>query len=219
VKINPSVVCEQVGDDVLVLDSVNSAVVTLTGDSAVLVTRLLAGETVLDTEPGVDKLLVQGVLVSESSKGLSRRSLVMSGVAVGAGGALALSLPAAANASSASLLTPEFSIPGDQPRAATNVRANPDLVLVIVIPEDEFMNAGSFPDGFILEWSFSQSFDEVYVFDFVDGDGIYRWQDVQNGVTIPPERVDGRDLTIFVRVRSGNRLSPVVEIVLFFDDL
>ena len=41
-KISPSVVCEPVGDDVIVLDSENSAVVTLTGDSAVLVTRLLA---------------------------------------------------------------------------------------------------------------------------------------------------------------------------------
>jgi hypothetical protein len=99
-KINPSVVCEQVGDDVVVLDSENSAVVTLTGDNAKIVRLVLAGENLSETEPGVAELLAQGVLVSESSSGLSRRSLVMSGAAVGVGGVVALSLPAAANASS-----------------------------------------------------------------------------------------------------------------------
>jgi len=111
-KINPSVVCELVGDDVVVLDSENSAVVTLTGDSAGVVRRILAGEKVSEGVPGVTELLASRVLVSESPSGLSRRSLVMSGAAVGVGGVLALSLPAAAGASSTisgpTLPAPEF---------------------------------------------------------------------------------------------------------------
>jgi len=111
-KINPSVVCELVGDDVVVLDSGNSAVVTLTGDSAGVVKRLLAGETVSHTEPGADELVAQGIIVSTSPNGLSRRSLVTTGAAVGAGGIFAMTLPSAANSSSpAGVTDPEVTEP------------------------------------------------------------------------------------------------------------
>ncbi len=121
-KINPSVVCELVGDDVVVLDSGNSAVVTLTGDSAKVVKRLLAGESVSATEPGVDELLSQGIILSTSPNGLSRRSLVTTGAAAGAGGIFAMTLPAAANSSSTTQVTePEVTEP--EPLDAPQFRA------------------------------------------------------------------------------------------------
>jgi hypothetical protein len=219
VRINPSVVCEQVGDDVVVLDSKNSAVVTLTGDCAVVVRRLLAAEAVSDTEPGVEELFAQGVLVSESSKGLSRRSLVMSGVAVGAGGVLALSLPAAANASSASLLTPEFAV-SNNPGDGSYWGDVANEFFAIVIAEDDFTNDDRFPEGFILEWSFAESFDEFYEFTFIAVDSKYEWENPNpdpgpNQLTVPAPNVDGsNNLSIWVRVRFESEESPIVPIVL-----
>jgi hypothetical protein len=220
VKINPSVVCEQVGDDVVVLDSENSAVLTLTGDSAAVVRRLLAGETVSDTEPGLQELLAQGVLVSESSKGLSRRSLVMSGMAVGAGGVLALSLPAAANASSSSLLTPIFAVSLDPDDGSYWESTNEDTVVEFIkIEKVDFVNDDRFPDGFTLEWSFFSSFADPEEFE-TRGDPInrYVWDREGSGLTIPAGSLDVDDnLPIFVRVRFGSLLSPVVQIVIPLD--
>jgi hypothetical protein len=214
VKINPSVLCEQVGDDIVVLDPENSAVVTLTGDRAVVVRRLLADEAVSDTEPGVEELFAQGVLVSESSKVFSRRSLVMSGVAVGAGGVLALSLPAAANASSPAVLTPIFAVSLDPDDGSYwDGSSGNETVYRITIAKDDFVNAGDFPDGFILEWSFSESFDDPR--EFETQASRYRWDFGNDNLPILPGSLDGSDnLTIWVRVRSGSVLSPAVSILL-----
>lgn len=98
-KINPSLVCERVGDDVVVLDSEHSTVVTLTGDRANVVAQLLMGTSVHRSMPGVAELVKQGVLLDEEGN-LSRRTLVTTGAVIGAGGVVAMSLPATANASS-----------------------------------------------------------------------------------------------------------------------
>jgi len=229
VKINPSVVCELVGDDAVVLDPENSAVVTLTGDSAVVVRRLLAGDTVSDTEPGVDKLLRQGIVLAASSNGLSRRSLVATGAAVGAGGIFALSLPAAANSSSPggvtelpppsepSLLRPEFTVSLDSEDGSYwESTANDTIVELIRIDKNDFRNDDKFPDGFILEWSFFSSFTDPEEF-VPRGEPIdeYVWDREENGLTIPGGILDGSlNLTIWVRVRSGTQLSPAVSILL-----
>jgi len=164
-KINSSVVCELVGDDVVVLDSENSAVVTLTGDSAKAVKRVLAGEKVSHTEPGVDELLSQGIILSTSPNGLSRRSLVTTGVAVGAGGIFALSLPAAANSSSPAQVTePEVIEP-------EKLDAPQFIALTQTWDRDDWYRAAYIDSGeAYLDTKFIENFDEnlTYEFRFAD---------------------------------------------------
>ena len=99
-KIKPSIVCEEVGDDVVVLDSQSQSVVSVSGVGGSVIKRMLAGEPVGKDEPGVSELVDQGILVTEESNTVSRRTLMVSGAAMGAGGIVALSLPGVAMASS-----------------------------------------------------------------------------------------------------------------------
>jgi len=181
-KTNPNVVCEQVGNDVLVLDPENLAVVTLTGDSAGVVKRLLAGDNVSDTEPGVDELLSQGIIVSTSLNGLSRRSLLTTGAAVGAGGIFALSLPAAANSSSTAEVTgpekldaPQFrALHGDLDEWGPPGDWDYDEWLKVTeyggnFVEIQVQYIANFDESLIYEFSVPGSEDTFYVLEFDSG--------------------------------------------------
>jgi len=230
-KINPNVVCEQVGNDVLVLDSENSAVVTLTGDSAAVVRRLLTGESVSESDSGVDELLTEGVLVSESSSGVSRRSLVMSGAAVGVGGVLALSLPAAASAaSSPGLLTPVFTTMAGQTYISDEVDGNsqPDLggtnpgrlyqFAGFEFEAVRFDNRGEFPAGTVLQWSFSSSGGQFR--DFTEDAGTYSWDNGGVNLDIPEANlIIGQNfLKVFIRAAADGLLSDAVEVQFLWED-
>ena len=227
-KINPSVVCELVGDDVVVLDSENSAVVTLTGDSAGVVRRVLAGGKVSEGVPGVTELLSSGVLVSESSSGLSRRSLVMSGAAVGVGGVLALSLPAAASASSSpGLLTPVFTTMAGQTYISDQVDGNATGLGGTTIGQLSFFrfdavrfdNRADFPLETILQWSFSPSGGQFR--DYTEANERYSWDNGGVNLDIPEANVnpDKRDhFTVFIRAAADGLFSDAVEVEFFWDD-
>ena len=230
-KINPSVVCELVGDDVVVLDSENSAVVTLTGDGAGVVRRVLAGDKVSESDSGVDELLAQGVLVSESPNGLSRRSLVMSGAAVGFGGALALSLPAAASASSSpGLLTPIFTtiagrtyisdeVDGNA-RSGTGVTNSGRLNQFAAFEFEavRFDNRGEFPPGTVLQWSFSSSGGQFR--DYTEAAGTYSWNNNNVYLDIPEANlIIGQNfLKVFIRATADGLFSDAVEVQFLWDD-
>jgi hypothetical protein len=234
-KINPSLVCELVGDDVVFLDPEKSAVVTLTGDSAVVVRRLLAGDTVSDTEPGVDKLLSQRIVIAPSSSGLSRRSLVATGAAVGAGGIFALSLPAAANSSSPgepiepspqlSLPAPEFEL-SDSTYWYGYSDQGDDFVEYIQIVKVDLKNQSDYDslEEYTLEWGFFEESPDEGWEEFDDEATRWVWDEDRGRVGSSPllspkdNWDDGnRELTIWVRVRSGSQLSPAVELVLSED--
>jgi len=203
VKINPSVVCEQVGDDVVVLDSENSAVLTLTGDSAAVVRRLLAGETISDTEPGLQELLAQGVLVVESSKGPSRRGLLLAGASVAVGTVVALSLPSAAMAASAGLPAPILT-PDGLGRVGFIGLSSPAGIQVI-------SQVGFFKVNFDFNPSFDYevSFDNVtYILLNIDtGDDLLTFD-----TGSPPYA--GGDVTVFLRAKQGAQVSVGVQAVL-----
>lgn len=203
-KINPSVVCEQVGDDVVVLDSENSAVLTLTGDSAAVVRRLLAGETVSDTEPGLQELLAQGVLVVESSKGPSRRGLLVAGASLAAGSVVALSLPNAAMAASAGLPAPILSPDGNGRVGFTSLSTTSDKIDFISLV---FVSKVNF--------NFNPSFDYEFSFDNVTYFllNIETDDELVSDDTGDSPWVSG-DVTGFLRARQGDQVSVGVQAVL-----
>jgi hypothetical protein len=230
-KINPNVVCELVGDDVVVLDPENLAVVTLAGDSAGVVRRVLAGEKVSEGDSGVDELLAQGVLVSESSIGLSRRSLVMSGAAVGVGGAFALSLPAAASASSSpGLLTPVFTTMAGKTYISDKVDGNAQSGPGVTnsgslnqfagfeFEAVRFDNRGEFPAGTVLQWSFSSSGGQFR--DFTEASGKYSWDNGGVNLDIPEANlIIGQNfLKVFIRAAADGLLSDAVEVQFLWED-
>lgn len=85
--------CEEIGDDVVVLDGESQSVLTVSGVGAAVFKRMLAGELVREDELGVAELVAQGIIVAEVASTVSRRTLIVSGAAMGAGGIVALSLP------------------------------------------------------------------------------------------------------------------------------
>ena len=99
VRLAPDVICELVGDQVVVLIPARSEVISLSGAQAEIVQRLQERQTLSRSDDAyVRDLIEAGVVVA----GISRRSLfVGSGLVVGAG-ITAMSLPAVAASSSAS---------------------------------------------------------------------------------------------------------------------
>jgi hypothetical protein len=97
VRLVSGVVVEPVGDDCVVMTPQNTDVLRLTGDTATLLTRVIAGEPVDHTSDTVTELARLGV-VELSNAGMSRRGLITAGAA-GAGIAI-LAMPSVAAASS-----------------------------------------------------------------------------------------------------------------------
>jgi hypothetical protein len=95
VSLAAGVVVEHVGDDVLVMVPDTTTVYTLSGDQAHLITRIVAGEKIPQTD-ATKELLQLGVLTPNS--GVSRRGVLTAG-ALGAG-IVMLAMPSVAVASS-----------------------------------------------------------------------------------------------------------------------
>lgn len=223
-KVNPNIVCEQVGDEIVVLDSGSSSVVSITGHNATVVKRMLAGELVGEDEPGVSELRAQGILIDETSGGLSRRSLMMGGVAIGAGGVLALSLPSAAHASSVSLLpAPVFTPDGVNNYVGDSDWSTSDNPIVLKknvrINQARFTNENDFVDfaPISLQWSFSPNDGFNQEFSLTGTNYIWTNPQVPDQPEVPPANIVGNRLKLFLRVRSGTLVSPSVE-ALFEDD-
>lgn len=105
VKLSEGVVVEQVGQDMVVLVH-DSNVVTLTGQAADVVGRVVAGEPVDASSEAVAALVDAGVLSVQ--KGLSRRSVVRWGVVAGGVGVSTLALPSVAAAASPTFVSGGF---------------------------------------------------------------------------------------------------------------
>ena len=97
----PGVLVENFGDNVMVSLPDRSEVLSLTGDMAEIVVALRDGEEVSPNNgDALTELERRGVITLADSKGVSRRQILTAGAAGVTGGVLALSLPAAAAASS-----------------------------------------------------------------------------------------------------------------------
>ena len=97
----PGVLVENVGDNVMVSLPDHSEVLSLTGDMAEIVVALRDGEEVSPNNgDALTELERRGVITLADSKGVSRRQILTAGAAGVTGGVLALSMPAAAAASS-----------------------------------------------------------------------------------------------------------------------
>ena len=97
----PGVLVENVGDNVMVSLPDHSEVLSLTGDMAEIVVALRDGEEVSPSNgEALAELERRGVITLSYSKGVSRRQILTAGAAGVTGGVLALSMPAAAAASS-----------------------------------------------------------------------------------------------------------------------
>ena len=97
----PGVLVENFGDNVMVSLPDRSEVLSLTGDMAEIVVALRDGEEVSPNNgDALTELERRGVITLSESSGLSRRQILTAGAAGVTGGVLALSMPAAAAASS-----------------------------------------------------------------------------------------------------------------------
>jgi hypothetical protein len=237
VKTRSNLVCEEMGNDVVVLDSESQSVLSVSGTGASVIKRVLAGELVEDNEPGVSKLVAQGILVTEGESTVSRRTLMVSGAAMGAGGVLALSLPGAAMASSqlvappspspspSLLKTPVFTThDGGRFINRRNVTWDqiPDQLTRLRFDAERLDNPGDYGDDFEdfeLEWSFSET-GTYRAFDFLVGDPAqFQWDADEDDGQIPIKLSDDPGLaadpleevdglyTIFIRVRVGGLVS------------
>ena len=224
-KIRSNLVCEEMGNDVVVLDSGLQSVVSVSGVGASVIKRLLAGEPLGEDEPGVAELVAQGILVTEEPNAVSRRTLMVSGAAIGAGGIVALSLPGVAMASSSpGLATPVFTnVPGeDYVSASVSDEGGGDTELQIRrlrIGIDRFDNRDSFPSSALLEWSFTSS----GVFrEFVAEEGLNRYQWGSNAepyVEVPfANQLDNDRFTVVLRMRLADQVSATVEVVFLGSD-
>jgi hypothetical protein len=122
--VNERFVYEQVGHEFLVLDAEGGAVVRVEGDEAVVLQRIINGQEVEDAfSSSVQRLLELGV-VTESTRGVSRRTALGLGATAVASGFAVMAMPSAAYAASACV----FSLSG---RANTN-GTNPFVVKVTI---------------------------------------------------------------------------------------
>ena len=97
----PGVLVENVGDNVMVSLPDQPEVLSLTGDMAEIVVAIRDGEEVSPNNgDALTELERRGVITLADSKGVSRRQILNAGAAGVTGGVLALSMPAAAAASS-----------------------------------------------------------------------------------------------------------------------
>ena len=98
---NSRFVYEQVGHEFLVLDAEGGTVVRVEGDEAVVLQRIINGQEVEDAlSSGVQRLLELGV-VTESTRGVSRRTALGLGATAVASGFAVMAMPSAAYAASA----------------------------------------------------------------------------------------------------------------------
>jgi hypothetical protein len=215
---------------VVLLHGESQSVLAISGVGASVIKRLLAGEPVGEDEPGVAELVNQGILVTEESNTVSRRILMVSGAAMGAGGIVALSLPVAAFASStpALLATPVFTtVEGETRINRRNIGRDDadDQLTRLRFDAVRLDNPEVFGPGFTLEWSFSMS-GEYREFTL---SGIqYEWEadqdDSQSGyVKLPDDPgLSPNDAfgfyTIFIRVREGDLVSAPVAVVFEYLD-
>lgn len=94
----PGVIVDDLGTDSVVLVPGVPEILTLSGDTAAVVRRIRAGESVVGAETVVSDLVARGVI--RPATGMSRRGVVRAGV-IGAGaGIAALAMPSVAAASS-----------------------------------------------------------------------------------------------------------------------
>jgi hypothetical protein len=97
-SIAPGVITEHVGDDVMAILPGSTDVLTLSGDAAIAVRAVQAGDAPVLPTATVSELVERGVLVTRS--GMTRRGLIKAG-AIGAGAGIAvLAMPGVAAASS-----------------------------------------------------------------------------------------------------------------------
>jgi hypothetical protein len=103
--VNERFVYEQVGHEFLVLDAEGGAVVRVEGDEAVVLQRIINGQEVEDAfSSSVQRLLELGV-VTESTRGVSRRTALGLGATAVASGFAVMAMPSAAYAASACVFT------------------------------------------------------------------------------------------------------------------
>jgi hypothetical protein len=229
-RIHPTLVAEEVGNDVVVMDSETQSVLSISGIPASVIKRVLAGEPVEGKESGVSELVSQGILVTEAASTVSRRTLMVSGAAMSVGGVLALSLPVAAFASStpALLAAPVFTtVEGETRINRRNIGRDDadDQLTRLRFDAVRLDNPEVFGPGYKLEWSFSESGEYR---EFTLSDSQYEWEADQDDspsgyVKLPddpglsPNDADGF-YTIFIRVREGDLVSAPVAVVFEFLD-
>jgi len=99
--VNARFVYEQVGNEFLVLDAEGGTVVRVEGDEAVALNRIINGQELEDSlSSSLQRLLELGV-VTESTRGISRRTALGLGATAVASGFAVMAMPSAAYASSA----------------------------------------------------------------------------------------------------------------------
>jgi hypothetical protein len=211
--IHPNCVCEEVNDGVVVLHKDSQVVLHVTGEKASLVKRLLAGEVVGENEPEVSELIHQGILVTQTPNEVSRRTLILSGTVLGAGGIMAMSLPGVAVASSSSgLPTPIFTNVSGQDYVNTLTVDNDGgafVVRVLRLEFSSFQNRASYDPTALLEWSFSS---EGPFLTFGETATRYQWASL-SGIEVPGYPAAGNRYTVFLRVRLGDHLSDSVAVL------
>jgi hypothetical protein len=204
-------VCEEVNDGVVVLHKDSQVVLHVTGEKASLVKRLLAGEVVAENEPGVSELIHQGILVTQTSNTVSRRTLILSGTVLGSGGIMAMSLPGVALASSSGLPAPIFTnVPGENYVNTLTVvnDGSAFVVRVLQLEFSSFQNRASFDPTALLEWSFSSE-GPFLTFGVTTR---YQWASI-SGIEVPGYPAAGNRYTVFLRIRLGDHLSDSVAVL------
>ena len=224
-NVSPEVVCEQLGDEFVVVSTSSSSAMSVTGESATALRRVLDGDTPAGDDPGVQQLVDQGIILVSPS-GLSRRSLVLGVTAAAAGGVVALSLPPAAYASSSfALATPVFTNePGETyiSNSVSGESVGNEIASFDRLRFDfaRFSNRGDYPAGSGIEWSFTENGNDFQAFpEDADPDRErYEWNGL--GVIVPSaNRVPGTTrFTVWLRVASGSDLSAAVEVQFFWND-
>lgn len=228
-NVSPEVVCEQLGDEFVVVSTSSSSAMSVTGESATALRRVLDGDTPAGDDPGVQQLVDQGIILVPPS-GLSRRSLVLGVTAAAAGGVVALSLPPAAYASSSfALATPVFTNEPGETYISNSVGGADAVPFGVEVASfdrlrfdfERFSNRGDYPAGSGIEWSFTENGNDFQAFpEDADPDRErYEWNGLEDAIVPSANRVSGTTrFTIWLRVASGSDLSAAVEVQFFWDD-
>ena len=205
-KLNPALVLERVGDDVIALDSQKSLVLTFSGQHARVLGHVLDGTDVSEDEQAVQDLLSQGVLVESETASLTRRTMLVSGSAVAASGALVFALPATANASSPG----GFAAPIFAPQPVQSFRQfSSGRLEDVQLPLSSLTNQADYDfTNVFLEWSFSPDSEEWFDFD-KDGDKfIWDYEIEDLNLFVPSENKDeDGNLVLWIRARTGDLVS------------
>ena len=219
-KLNPALVLERVGDDVIALDSQKSLVLTFSGQHARVLGHVLDGTDVSEDEQAVQDLLSQGVLVESKTASLTRRTMLVSGSAIAASGALVFALPATANASSpGGLAAPIFApqpVPGALWSAPTGT--NNYILTYVFPPVSSLSNKDDYDFSQVsLEWSFSSDSEGWFELEIDEGGRfgieVFLWDyDLGDDEQVIPLGNlvgvgDDQTLLLWIRARAGDLVS------------